>query len=246
MRAPYFSTMGGARTTSMKEYLLARLHETKKAVPEELRARLLAHGSELVPELLAIVRDADMNRGGPGLDDEPRGGWPLLHAVNLLGELRVVEAIEPLLDLMERANGELVEAWITLDLPQIGAPVLDAAIPRRERCEDLTLRETYTFLIAGVQLPHPYIWEMLCTAFAADEIQGAILFAHHGDPRALPLLEAALRRIQAMGYCDGVHYELGELLTSYEDLGGTLPDDLAEYVRDAYEEWERREPSLRG
>lgn len=239
--ALHLPTVQSTPVISMKGHLLARLEASEGPLPDDLRARLLAHGIELVPELLAMVRGADLSRGGGDFTKDPRGGWPLINAVNLLGELKVVEAVEPMLDLMDRTSGELVHEWIKIDVSQIGMPVLEAAIPRFERCKDPVLRESYEFLLAGVRIPNSYVWEMLCKAFAKNEIDGAILFAHHGDPRALPLLEAALRRIQAKGYCDEVHYELGELLCSYEGLGSSIPDDLAEYVSDVYAEWERRE-----
>ena len=128
---------------SMKDYLQARLRETEAPLCDPFRARLIAHGAELVPNLLAIVR--------------------------------------------------------------------------------------YVLWDSGVH--DERIWEMACRAFEEDQELGANAFRGCGDPRALPILEEAIRAIAAEGE---EQYPLGDLLWSYDDLDGSLPDDLAEAVRVAY------------
>ncbi len=72
-----------------------QLRATKEKLPPELRGQILALRAEAVPPLIAILTDAQL-----GMSESPAEGWPPIHAVELLADLKATEAIEPMLDVL--------------------------------------------------------------------------------------------------------------------------------------------------
>jgi len=79
-------------------------------------------GAEHIPDLIRMATDPALNLGDP---DTPEV-WAPLHAWRVLGELKAVEAIEPLLALFDDA--ELQDDWAAEELPlvfgKMGAPAI--------------------------------------------------------------------------------------------------------------------------
>ena len=76
---------------------------------------------DYVPQLIELALDDDIN----DLKQTDPAVWSPLHALAILGELRAVEAVEPLLEMMDWDD-----EWIEAQLPEvygaIGAPALPA------------------------------------------------------------------------------------------------------------------------
>lgn len=81
--------------------------------------------NEHVPDLIRMMLDDDLNNA----DGESREVWAPLHAWRALGQLRAVDAIEPLLSLLRRID-EQDDDWVGEELPRvfsmIGAPAIPA------------------------------------------------------------------------------------------------------------------------
>jgi hypothetical protein len=75
--------------------LIGQLRSTSETMPAELRSGIVARGAAVAPDLLAVLEDPAL-----AAEDSPAGGWPPIHAVDLLVELRAEPAIGPLLKLL--------------------------------------------------------------------------------------------------------------------------------------------------
>ena len=79
-------------TVSLQE-AVTQLRELDEEMPEALHAQLLAAGTAVVPDLLAVLED-----------EQPEHGWAPLHAARLLDELGDVRAVPGLLRCLERCD----------------------------------------------------------------------------------------------------------------------------------------------
>jgi hypothetical protein len=81
--------------------------------------------TEHVPDLIRVMLDEELNEA----DSESREVWAPLHAWRALGQLRAVDAVEPLLSLLWRID-ERDDDWVGEELPRvfsmIGAPAIPA------------------------------------------------------------------------------------------------------------------------
>ncbi|WP_439621671.1 hypothetical protein [Gemmata sp.] len=90
----------------------------------------LGIGSEHVPELIRLMRDESLWES----NDELPEWYANIHAWRALGQLRAVEAIEPLLDLIADQEGDDWNDWVIDDVPrvlgEIGVPALAPTLAR--------------------------------------------------------------------------------------------------------------------
>lgn len=71
------------------ESVRTELIHAGRRLPDGVRDRILALGRAAVPELVAILQEEALLA-----ETAPGEGWSPIHAVDLLGELRAVDAIE--------------------------------------------------------------------------------------------------------------------------------------------------------
>jgi hypothetical protein len=62
---------------------IEQLRATKKVLPPELREAILTLGSVAVPPLIEMLLDDEL-----GMAESPAEGWPPIHAVELLADLK--------------------------------------------------------------------------------------------------------------------------------------------------------------
>jgi PBS lyase HEAT-like repeat len=84
--------------------------------------RTLGIGPEHIPELIQMATDADLNLAA----EDSTQVWAPLHAWRALGQLRAVEAVEPLLELFDRLEDD---DWVHDELPVVFALIGPAALP---------------------------------------------------------------------------------------------------------------------
>ena len=142
-----------------------------------------------MPSLIGVLEDEELADA-----DGPYGGWAPIHAVELLADLKAVDAIAPMLEMLAATDSdEIIHNRIQLRLPNIGLAVLEPALAKLpERVED----KPYAALcevLAKLGTKDERIWHALCRLFEADPVLGGILLADYGDTRAVPLLDAAIR-----------------------------------------------------
>ncbi len=85
----------------------------------------LGLGSEHIPDLLRMTADEGLWEAG---EDSPEN-WAPVHAWRALGQLRAVNAVEPLLHLLEE---RIRDDWAMDELPQVYGLIGAAAIPTIE------------------------------------------------------------------------------------------------------------------
>jgi len=84
--------------------------------------RELGIGPEHIPELIQMATDEELNVAAA----ESTEVWAPLHAWRALGQLRAVEAVEPLLQLFDRLEDD---DWVHEELPVVFGLIGSAALP---------------------------------------------------------------------------------------------------------------------
>ena len=187
---------------------------------------MLALGSAAIPELLHFLNDDSLHA-----EDSPGAGWPPIHAVNLLAELKATEAVEPMLRLLCETNwDDIIHDRIVLHLAEIGPSVVEPALAILEGGVPEDVHHSICCVLAEVGVRDPRIYAQLCTLFDANQVFGATCLSAYGDPAALPILEGAIEDFEPNFDSPIGLMDLNELIDSYERLGGELSEDLRQNV----------------
>jgi hypothetical protein len=213
---------------------MARFAASGEKLDPELRAEVLALGPAAIPELLRILSDDALH-----LEDGPGAGWPPIHAVDLLADLKATEAIEPMLRLLcETDWDEIIHDRIVQRLAELGATVVEPALAILERGVPEDVHHAICCVLADVGVRDPRIYAQLCSLFDEDEVFGATCLSDYGDPAALPILEGAIEDFEPDFDSPYGLMSLNELLESYERLGGKLSEELAQHITSLRAEFE--------
>jgi hypothetical protein len=96
---------------------ILRLRNTGEKLPPKLRAELVAL-PETIPAIIAVL-------------GEDTGGWPSIHAANLLIDMKATAAIEPLLRALSVVElDDTLANDIVLRLSELGREVVEPALAR--------------------------------------------------------------------------------------------------------------------
>jgi hypothetical protein len=206
---------------------------TGEKLPRELRERILALGEAAVPRLVEILEDEAL-----GLEDGPGDGWPPIHAVDLLVDLRAADATARMLRVLATTSwDEIVHDRLMLRLPELGAAVLEPALAELAGTTDSDVHGSFCAVLAKLGVRDERIYAELCALFAEDELAGALCFADYGDQRALPLIQRAIRDFQADYESRVGTMGLADLVEAHERIGGAFPADLSALVERFHREW---------
>jgi hypothetical protein len=97
--------------------------ESNRITPDEWPDyRELGIGPEHIPDLIRMATDEELHEA----DSEGTEVWAPLHAWRALGQLRAVEAVEPLLELFDRHE---YDDWVGEELPEVFGVIGPAALP---------------------------------------------------------------------------------------------------------------------
>jgi hypothetical protein len=212
---------------------LEQLRATTETLPPKLRAEILALGAAAVPDLIAIVADDDADA-----DDAPGEGWPPIHAVELLVELRAVEAIETMLDVVfETEIEDGLHVTVVRGLSELGADaVLAPTLRRLDEAVDPDVTSSLLEILTALGVKDERIYDAIGKVFEADPAAGAMHFGQYGDPRALPRLR---ERIAALTLDTArpdpkaltrARSNMLDLLAAHQRLGGVLEGSLRRHV----------------
>ena len=174
--------------TSMLEQYLTQVGGT---LPDGLHDQIIAQGKAIVPALLEIFTDEDLQ-----MADDPEG-WAPIHAVDLLVELRAEEAIPSMvewvtvLDLMSLLFGKLV-----FGLKEFGKAVVEPALKAYYEDDDPVAQGVLLEILSGQEHRDKQIFELLIAQLDYDVMPGANNLADYGDPRALEALHRAFNQYQ--------------------------------------------------
>jgi hypothetical protein len=214
---------------------IARLRRSGEKLQSAVRDELLSLGPAVVPELVALIEDDDAS-----LEDAPGDGWPPIHAVTLLADIRATEGVEPMLRALVRTDWmAILHDRILLRLPEFGAVVVEPALSLLEGERDRDARDALCCVLAKAGVHDDRIYRALCDAFEANDRFVAHLLADYGDPAARPLVLDAIDRFDGAPGDLAAATDLGTLVESAEMLGGPLPADLQAGVDRWFAEWEQ-------
>jgi hypothetical protein len=216
---------------------IARLCGTCEILPPTLHGEILALGPAAVGPLIELLRDE-----AAGSTASPGEGWPPIHAVDLLVDLKAQSAILPLLETLVSAElDEVIHSRIVIRLPELGAAVLEPLLRLMHQQSKPHARDALCTVMSELGVRDERIFDCLCEYFDAEPGLGARCFADYGDARALPFLAVAIETFEpdwdsAVGICD-----LDELVDAYEQLDGSLPPRLIQHVNALRAKWSERD-----
>lgn len=194
--------------------LLEELSRAGSTVPEDALAQLIETGPPAVAPLLHLLGEIE-----PDEDD-----WtPLWIAVGL-GELRAPEAVPALLDLMALPEGDVLAETAGEALVKIGVPALAALFVFAREAREWEARN-YAYAVIG-RIPGDASLTFLIGAFDRDPMLWsaiAMALADLGDARAVPALQAVLKRCEDR--------EAGPVRESLDILEGRQPPYPASHTR---------------
>lgn len=215
---------------------IARLCVTSEVLPPSLHGEILALGPAAVAPLIELLRDE-----AAGSSDAPGEGWPPIHAVDLLVDLKAQSAIVPLLETLVGAElDEVIHSRIVIRLPEFGAAALEPVLRLLDQQHEPQVRDALCTILSELGVRDERVFSRLCEYFDAESVLGAMCFADYGDVRALPLLAAAIETFEPdWGSAVGI-LDLNELVGAYEQLAGSLPPWLIQHVNGLRANWTER------
>jgi len=210
------------------EAIVRRLLRSERNLPTRARDEILALGAEAVPALLRI------------LDDKEMAGWAPVHAVRLLGEMKISAAIGPMLRALAETDPlDMLHDEILASLPELGESVVEPALRAYADADDPEFRASVGSILAEVGVRDDRIFAVLLQLLESSPSHAGDL-AEYGDDRALPYLS---RAFDAYTLCDDnsplANQDLVEIHAAIEELGGTLTGPQAVKYQKACEPSER-------
>jgi hypothetical protein len=171
--------------------------------------------SALIPHLIGVVQDLELWE-----TDSPGEGQAPIRALKLLGRLKAQDAVEPLLQALTLTEaGDLVREQILATLEEIGQPALPAILEIFSYSREHQIKFSLASLLGKIGQGDERAYQCLCdlcdlTSDHPDAALALLGLAELRDPRAIPLLEKALRRKNL------IPLDRDEIEAALEDLSG--------------------------
>ncbi len=188
-------------------------------LPDDLHDQIIAQGKAIVPALLDIFNDEELQ-----VADDPEG-WAPIHAVDLLVELRAEEAIPSMvewvtvLDLMSLLFGKLF-----FGLKAFGEAVVEPALKAYCEEDDPVAQGVLLEILSGLGCRDERIFELLIAQVGCDVMPGANNLADYGDPRARDALHRAFDQYEFS--CGSDYTMAGQEVIELRDAIEALGDEL--------------------
>ena len=221
----------GSHLTLPEGSIAAQLAAAGESLPAALRNNIVGLGREAIPELISILENDLL-----ALADAPGDGYILIHAVELLSDLRAPESAESMLKVLFRCDWlEILHEQLRLALKSFGAAVLEPGLKSYTAAENQEQREAAAAVLAGIGVCDPRILTILLEVFIENSELGAGFLAEYGDPVALPQLSAALDGCRLDAEC-GIfaNQDVIEIADAIEVLGGTLTESQANLLQSVH------------
>lgn len=165
---------------------------------DDVRAALVRAGQDLHPEAADAIRSVGPNVVPVLVEilseelllsaDGPGEGWAPIHAVDLLTDLRAVEAIEPMLRLLEDTDFmDIVHDRLLQRMSHFGEPVVQPALPAYAGTRDEDFRISLAGVLSRSGVRDERIFTLLLERLTADTSEAQHL-VDYGDSRALLVL----------------------------------------------------------
>lgn len=194
------------------------------------RKRILAHGEEIVPALIAVIQDRELwDEAAPG------DGFAPIEAAKLLGELQDPRAIEPMYEALYEADPDaLLDTALTSALQRFGDDAVAPGI-RALKSFGEDFRDDVACVFAKLGVRRRVVFQTLLKNLVKNPMLGATNLAQYGDPEALDALKPMLRHYLMLAAENRQHAETAvSLATAIRQLDGELTqneEDQLEAVR---------------
>lgn len=219
---------------------MVRLATCGEELDPALRREVLALGPAAIPGLLRFLNEDALQ-----MEDGPGGGWPPIHAVGLLADLKATEAIGSMLRLLCETDWDaIIHDRIIVRLPELGPAVVEPALAILNRGAPEDVHHAVCCVLAKIGVRDARTYAHLCALFDAEEALGATCLADYGDPAALPILEGALEDFEPDFDSPYGLSGLGDLVESFELLGGVMTPELRERLEALRAEFDAYRASL--
>jgi NADPH-dependent ferric siderophore reductase len=204
--------------TVSTEELIQQLRAVNQTLPEALQTQLLAVGSAIVPDLIAILNETLA-------DEETDHGWTPSHAAKLLGQLGDGRAVPVLLrflahyDVLDSYHQDAADALVAL-----GDVAIEACLSAYPRATHEDLRNGIASVLHRSATKDDRIYHILLDFLEQFPELGAMYLAEYGDPRAVPALSGMFDALP-IDDRDGAmtaNHVFVELRDAIEELGGQL------------------------
>lgn len=218
-----------------------RIIPVGETLPPELGRDVIDLGADAVPALLEILENEQL-----ALETSPGEGWAPIHAALLLGELRAVSAVEPMLRTLAGTElDEILRGRIAQSLPLLGAAAIEPTLRAHAATDDRDLRSDLAGILARAGVRDERVLAVLLEELRANPLCGAGDLAEYGDPSVLPALHRAFdAHVLENGDGPFANQDLIELSGAIADLGGELSPAQHEKLRLGKEPGERYRQAL--
>ncbi|HEY9871321.1 MAG TPA: hypothetical protein V6D08_19335 [Candidatus Obscuribacterales bacterium] len=215
-------------TTDPRADLIEQLARAGEQLPDAVRVYIRMQGAAVVPDLIAILEDEDLAHS-----EAPGEGYVPVHAATILRDLKAVEAIEPMLRVLEQCDVEdVLYSTLVFRLKDFGELVVEPALKAYECAHSDDYRTALAEILAGAGARHEKILPVLVKTLKKNPVVGAGVMADYGDPAALPYLSAALDKLKVDNRGGWLaNAEIFELAEAIEELGGTFTPSQARKVQ---------------
>jgi hypothetical protein len=220
----------GSDKAKLNRELFTKLVHAGERLPTSVCAPIIAAGSEAIPELIAILKDAKL-----AMFDAPGKGYAPIHAVSILQEMKAVDAIEPMLQILSRCDAmDILYSTLIHALHSFGTSTLEPALRAYAVAKNEDQRSAIASVLSGIHVHDPRIFSILLQQLEEDTELGAGALAEYGDQAALPYLSTALDACK-LDHRGGIfaNQEIIELAAAIKELGGELTECQASLVRAA-------------
>jgi hypothetical protein len=212
---------------------ITKLRSAGETLDLKLRMELFALGDELVPRLIEVLRDIKCD-------------WARLHAVDLLVDLRAMEAVWPMLDALADVREEcdttfdqILSGHIWKRLPELGAALVEPALAFvTEHWNDGGVIFGACDVLIDLEIKDPRIFKAIHRAFEAEPSLGAGMFVEYGDPRGLGVVERFILDLQPDFDHPSGRDTFADLLHCHQQLGGTFGPEVQRRHEAWLAEWD--------
>jgi hypothetical protein len=199
--------------------LIGELFAAGSVLPDMLRLQLLEASQAVAEALVRLLVDEEL-----AVDDAPGEGWAPIHAAHILAERREVNAIAPMIDILETCEpdeylyGQLINA-----LGNYGELSLEPLLYAVDAAIEENFRHGLLEALAELGVRDERIYEHLLTLLTVHPLLATMYLASYGDPRAIDPLLAALDSIDSKASTDPLDDDaISEIAFTIEELGGRL------------------------
>jgi hypothetical protein len=206
-----------------KESPLEQLKTGGRDFDPAVRQAVVAMGPSVIPALMELVE----NEKDLGHIEAPGRGWPPAHAAYVLIELKAMEAIPALVNILATSEVySIIHELIAEHIWKLGPALLEPLLNVARTTKEPQVRTSCLLILTRSGAKDERLFHEISLLFEEDPIRGAQAFGHYGDPRALPVLSHAILNAKRDTFMAYAKMPINFAMDAYERISPPLPDNL--------------------